>query len=363
MVGASQIQFTFNWLYADNRDIAYYVSGLDPVRAPGVDPNLPTWGTGVAEWQGFLAPYAHPHEINPPQGFFTSWNNKPAPGFGAADNEYGYGPVYRSQMLTDEIRRQLAQHGGRLTRADLVSAMELGASSDLNGRYVLPELLADVRGRPEPPGVSSMLDVLGRWSAGGAHRRKAQAGDAQYAEAAAVAAMDELFPRLVGVAFDSVFAAGGVSHEDGSATGYDVVPMEFVNAPHNHGGRLGSAYDGGWDGYLVKFLRQLRGAPVAQPFPADVMTRLCGGRAPSGCLAALDTVLAQAYQALRAANGGTSTVSRWTQDTATRLTGQSMPAYDAIGFRAVGIVGQPNMAWQNRPTFQQVVEFPAHRPR
>jgi hypothetical protein len=93
------------------------------------------------------------------------------------------------------------------------------------------------------------------------------------------------------------------------------------------------------------------------------MTRLCGGRAPSGCLAALDTVLAQAYQALRAANGGTSTVSRWTQDTATRLTGQSMPAYDAIGFRAVGIVGQPNMAWQNRPTFQQVVEFPAHRPR
>jgi len=39
-----------------------------------------------------------------------------------------------------------------------------------------------------------------------------------------------------------------------------------------------------------------------------------------------------------------------------------MPAYDAIGFRPLGIVGQPSIPWQNRPTFQQVVSFPAHRP-
>ena len=35
-----------------------------------------------------------------------------------------------------------------------------------------------------------------------------------------------------------------------------------------------------------------------------------------------------------------------------------MPAYDAIKFTGVGIVGQPDMDYQNRPTFQQVVEFP-----
>ena len=35
---------------------------------------------------------------------------------------------------------------------------------------------------------------------------------------------------------------------------------------------------------------------------------------------------------------------------------------DAIQFRALGLVGQPAIDWQNRPTFQQVVEFPRHRP-
>jgi hypothetical protein len=38
-----------------------------------------------------------------------------------------------------------------------------------------------------------------------------------------------------------------------------------------------------------------------------------------------------------------------------------MPAYDDIQFEAVGIVGQPAIDWQHRPTFQQVAEFPAHR--
>jgi hypothetical protein len=40
-----------------------------------------------------------------------------------------------------------------------------------------------------------------------------------------------------------------------------------------------------------------------------------------------------------------------------------MPQYDAISFRALGIVGQPDIDWQNRPTFQQVVQFPRHRAR
>ena len=40
---------------------------------------------------------------------------------------------------------------------------------------------------------------------------------------------------------------------------------------------------------------------------------------------------------------------------------ETMPLYDAISFRPLGIVGQPLINWQNRPTFQQVVQFPAHR--
>ncbi len=54
-------------------------------------------------------------------------------------------------------------------------------------------------------------------------------------------------------------------------------------------------------------------------------------------------------------------MSAWTQDANTVATGLTMPQYDAIGFRSLGIVGQPSIPWQNRPTFQQVVSFPAHR--
>jgi hypothetical protein len=44
-----------------------------------------------------------------------------------------------------------------------------------------------------------------------------------------------------------------------------------------------------------------------------------------------------------------------------KAAGQTMPQFDSIAFRALGVVGQPNIDWQNRPTFQQVVEFPHHR--
>ena len=154
MAGASKIDFTFNWFYIDSKNIAYYVSGLDPVRPKFVDPNLPTWGTGGSEWRGFLPSDQHVHEIDPPQGFFDSWNNKPAPLFSASDSEYGYGPVYRVQMLTTQIRHQFALHHGKITRADLVQAMETAATQDLDGLTVLPALLSAVRGHAEPAGVA-----------------------------------------------------------------------------------------------------------------------------------------------------------------------------------------------------------------
>ena len=37
--------------------------------------------------------------------------------------------------------------------------------------------------------------------------------------------------------------------------------------------------------------------------------------------------------------------------------------FDSISFRATGAVTQPMIGWQNRPTYQQVVEVQGHRPR
>jgi acyl-homoserine lactone acylase PvdQ len=362
--GAAQIGYTFNWFYVDAHDIAYYNSGLDPVRPSSVDPNLPTWGTGQAEWQGFLPANAHPQAIDPPSGILTSWNNKQAPKFSAADSQYGYGGVFRVQMLDAQIASQLAAHGGKLTRANLVQAMETAASQDLDGLTTLPELLPYLATRAESAGVRQMLDVLAAWKTAGDHRRKAAPGDAQYADHAAVAIMDVLQEKLIRAMFDPILAAGGISgvgSTGGAATrGYAVLPMQWVNTPNSGGAHLGSAYDGGYESYVLKVLRQLRGEPVAQPFGSAIMSSVCGS-GPASCPAAFDRALSDTYDTLVQANGGSTDPASWTATPETNAAGQTMPQYDAIAFRPIGIVGQPDIDWQNRPTFQQVVEFPQHR--
>jgi acyl-homoserine lactone acylase PvdQ len=365
MAGAAQVSYTFNWFYVDTRDIGYYSSGKLPVRAPSVDPNLPTWGTGVAEWQGFLADAAHPHEVDPSSGFFTSWNNKPAPRFSASDVQYGYGPVYRSQMLDRTLQNGLAAHSGKITRANLVQAMETAATQDLDGLAEVPELLGYLAGRPEAPGVQAMLAQLRSWYNDGAHRRKNASGDTQYDHHAAVAIMDVLQEKVIRALFDPILAAGGIGGE--SSTGgavtpsYTVLPMQWANTPNSGGTHLGSSYDGGYEGYVRKALRQLRGEQVAQPFGPEITAKICGA-GPANCPTALDAALSDTFTTLVKANGGSTDVASWTATPDTKAQQQNMPDYDAIHFRSVGIVGQDPIEWQNRPTFQQVAEFPRHRP-
>jgi hypothetical protein len=363
MAGASKIEYTFNWFYADNRDIGYYTSGRDPVRPSNVDPALPTWGDGRSEWQGFLSAAKHVHQVNPAQGFFVSWNNKPAPGFSAADDQYGYGQVFRSLLLTAQVKAALAR--GKITRSRLVQAMETAASQDLDGVTVMPLLLSEIGNRAEPAGVGAMLAQLRGWIADGAHRHKNAPGDSQYAHAAAVAISDELMPRLIRALYDPILAGGGLgtvgSNGGAETSGYAVLPMQWVNTPNSGGAHLGSAYDGGYESYVVSTLEQLLGRHPADGFGTAITSRECAG-GPSTCAQTIDAALQATYDALVQANGS-SDVASWTASTDSKAAGQTMPQFDAIHFRALGIVGQPDIDWQNRPTFQQVIQFPRHRPR
>ena len=60
-----KFEMTFNGFYVDSKHTAYVSTGRLPVRAAGVDPGLPTVGTGQYDWTGFLGPAAHPHAIDP----------------------------------------------------------------------------------------------------------------------------------------------------------------------------------------------------------------------------------------------------------------------------------------------------------
>jgi hypothetical protein len=174
--------------------------------------------------------------------------------------------------------------------------------------------------------------------------------------------MDELEPRLVRALFDPIFAAGGVRSSDGGSSAYSAMSMELVSTPNGGGSHQGDAYGGGWEGYAQKLLRQLNGQHVGQSFSSSLTGRVCGPGGLADCGTSIDSALEATFNALVAANGN-GAVSTWTADTATKSAGVTMPVYDDIEAQGIGLVGQPPIDWQNRPTFQQVVEFPRHRPR
>jgi acyl-homoserine lactone acylase PvdQ len=320
------VDYTFNWFYADDTDIAYFESGLLPLRDPRVDPDLPTWGTGEYEWQGWLPFAAHPHAVNPPAGFLANWNNKPAPGFAAADNEWGYGAVYRSQQLSRRIAAAIAGPK-KVTRAELVAAMMDAATADVRGTDVIPYAL-DVIGAD--PSVAPEVALLRRWIAGGAHRVDRDRNGA-YDEQAAVALADEWYPAL---AKDALRGTLGSLVDD--------LPHAVDDHPTLG---VGSSWNGvPWYGYLNKDLRAVAGAPVTAPYSRVY----CGGGDAARCRADLLASLKAAVARLTQAQGADP--GAWTYD----------KHRDDIRATTVGIVGSRDIDWQNRPTFQQVVTFTSH---
>jgi acyl-homoserine lactone acylase PvdQ len=334
---------TFNWFYVDGRDIAYYSAGRLPVRARGVDPDLPSWGTGQWEWQGFLPATGlpddpHPHAIDPKSGFLTNWNNKPAPQYSAADNNYGHGPVFRVQSLTDRLRAAIQE--GDVQQADVVNAMEDAGSVDLDGSQLVTHVAAVLAGASLTPAQGQVLALLQAWAAAGAHRR-ALVDPGAYDMGSAVAIMDALYPRLAHAVFDPWL--------NGSQFGQ----LVSINGIDNPPGPGGSAYDGGWEGYLQRALDQALSPSIANPYSQSY----CGAGSLGACRAAVVGALQATIDAL-AASYGTADPSAWTCARSNTGSGQCNPARDDIQFQATGALQIPGIPWVNRPTFQQVVQFP-----
>jgi acyl-homoserine lactone acylase PvdQ len=320
------IDYTFNWFFVDDTDIGYQHSCRCPQRAAGVDPDLPAWGTGAWDWQGWVPRPSQPWDLNPAKGYLTSWNNRPAPGFRSADDTHNWGGVHRVDMLDRRVAAALA--AGPVTRAGLVDAMADAATVDLRGEAVLP-LLLDALGPVPPDGldprVGEMRARLDAWAAADAHRRDRD-GDGSYDDPVGPALLDAWWPRLVAAVF---------------GTAADHLDLPVHDAPQNH---LGSAFDGGMYAHVAKDLRRVLGEPVAGPFSRVY----CGGGVLAACRAALWRSLSDAAAALHA-EFGSAAVGDW----------RRAVADDQIEFSALGLVSLPPIPWQNRPTFQQVVQVGA----
>jgi acyl-homoserine lactone acylase PvdQ len=335
---ASAIDYTFNWFYADSRDISYYSSGLLPQRATGTDFDLPRWGDTRYDWQGWLPFASHVHQTNPPTGYLASWNNKPAPGWSAADNVWGYGAVYRSLALSD--RAAAATSGGaKVSRAQLVGIVADAATVDSRAKYTLPMLLAVVGDDPNARGAVALLRS---WLQDGAHRVDRDR-DGAYSHQAAISLFDEWWEsQTTSTPGEKSVAKDVLSRRLGSLTG--VLPKELDNHPRSG---VGSSWNEvAWYGYVNKDLRQVLGQPVASPYSRTY----CGAGWLTRCRTDLRASLEAAVARVLAAQGKTS-VDQLTYD----------KHQDDIRHVTAGLVGVRPIDWQNRPTFQQVVAFTGHR--
>lgn len=335
---AAQVDYTFNWFYLDDRETAYFNSGANPRRPRGVNGNLPT--SARFGWRGIGTPFAaHPQAGD--QDVLTSWNNKQAPGYAAANGQT-FGPVYRSQSLDRAIAAR-TRDGRKLDRAGLVSAMAEAATVDLRATQVLPWALR-VLGRPRDARLRRAVTELRAWVADGGHRRARSVG-APYPHARAIRILDAWWPRWLRAQFEPLL--GDRLYRQLVAA----IPQD--DPPHGRGGEhRGSAFQTGWYGYAQKDLRTLLGAPVRGRYGRVY----CGGGALRRCRGALE-------RSLRAALAVPASELYADEGCERAGLAGSQSCFDAIRFQALGGITQPPIAWQNRPTYQQVVEMHGHRPR
>ncbi len=344
---AQHISYAFNWFYADSRDIAYYNSGANPVRAEDVDPALPVKGEQALEWRDFdpadntsaqTPPAEHPHSVN--QDYYISWNNKQADDFSTAG--FGMSAVHRGDLLDGRVKK-LTEAGG-VTRAALTRAMSEAAVTDLRGEQVLPELLKVLRSKPvTDPRAAEAVQQLDAWQKAGARRNQTAAGSKTYAHPDAVRIMDAWWPKLIEAQFEP-----GLGKDLYAALTAQLATDEAPSAGHGPtGAHAGSAFQYGWWGYADKDLRTVLGEPVK----GALGDTFCGGGDLDACRDALLTTLTQA-----AARPATEV---YPGDDACKAGDQWCA--DSIIHRALGGITHKPVQWQNRPTYQQVVEFPRHR--
>ena len=354
----TKINFTFNWFYADDRDIAYFNSGDNPVRAPGTDPEFPTWGTGRVGLAGLrpgptrrtgprahTAGYArqHPQVIN--QDYLTSWNNKQAPGYRAAEASTATGSIYRSAARSttgssadrrrreDDPARADRRDGGRRHRRP---ARRPGAALDAR---------RDRPARRRPADLADEVRDAARLGRTAAPTAATATTSGTYDDERAVQLMDAWWTRRATV--DRGRSSRPRSRRVPPSLGDDLFKIRsqlaYDNPPNNHGAHLGSAYQDGWWGQFEKDLRAILGEPVAGRPLAPVLRR-----------ARPEAREGNARDLPRGDRASTPSF------TATRrhLRDRRRPdVLDEVRFRTGG-VGVDPIHWINRPTWQQVVRDP-----
>lgn len=360
MTSASNIGYAFNWFYVNSQQAAYFNSGSNPQRQATADPNLPQRADAAHEWVGWnpatntatYVPFGnHPQSVN--QDFYISWNNKQAADYSAADGNFSFGAVHRGQLLDKGVRAATAG-GKKLDRADVVKVMADAAVTDLRAVETLGLLLDVVESQPvTDPAQAALVANLRSWLTAGGKRKETSQGSHVYAYADAIRAFDAWWPLLVSGQFKpslgddlykSLVAAMQINE---SPSGGQQDPSGSGGSLNDTQGHKGSSFQHGWWGYVSKDLRSVLGRPVSGPLASTY----CGGGSLAACRTMLLTTLSQAA----------ATPAATTYPGDSHCSAGDQWCADSVVQSPLGGITADKISWQNRPTYQQVVQFPARR--
>ena len=310
---------TFNSFYANKTESAFFTSGLLPLRPKGVNPDLPTDGTGKYEWKGYLASSKHPQVINPSSGYIVNWNNKPAKDFPASDERFGSeSSLQRQKLLTGELDRHPQQ-----TLSSVLAAANAAATEDVRIVEFWPTLKAMLnKGKAPSSRAKKLVAILQAWhDAGGSRRDANQDGK-----------IDDPGVPILDAAWRGISSAG-LCDRLGNALCTQLAGRigRFDQPP---GGQYG-----GWHQYMWKDLRAMLGQKVKGKYHL----RYCGDGNVKQCSKELWAALDAAGKKLAGQQG--SDPAAW----------RKPEAPEAIHFSPLPLT---TMDYTNKPTgIHQVVTY------
>jgi acyl-homoserine lactone acylase PvdQ len=308
---------SFNAIYVDPDSLGYFHVGRFPLRAQGVDPHLPSWGTGEWEWQGMVDFADQPQMVNPARGWLVNWNNQPARGWDNSDSSL-WGPTQRVKLLSG-LMSKLFAGGSKASLEDVVNVVRKAATMDGNAMLLGPKMV-----RVTHAGTGAKRDAfaaLNEWMDAGAHRLDKDRDNNQDF-GTAVALWDTWYDKFIHNVFDD------------EVTDYTLGPPISDNPAD---GNNGSSYYTSFANYLWNLLGKSTRGRMSRDYCDNVKTDKT-----ETCAKQVNRSWSQAVKTLTKRFG--SNMSKW-----------HWPA-DYIEFSEVGALSVDPIPWQNRGTYNHAIE-------
>jgi len=116
------------------------------VRVRGHDPRLPAPGDGSHDWKGLLSPRRWPQALDPPQGWFANWNNRPAKNWIASGDGTRWGRFHRVAIINRDMRRALRRRPRRVGVDDVERILKHAGTAEIRASTYFRRFLTGIEG-------------------------------------------------------------------------------------------------------------------------------------------------------------------------------------------------------------------------